>query len=187
MHIVSFGVPTAEEREHDFLWRIRRALPAPGYVGVFNRSHYEDVLVVRVHELVHRRTWMKRYDQINRFERGLVDDGVVLLKIMLHISAEEQRTRLLTRLGDPSKHWKYNPRDVDERALWPAYQEAYADALTRCSTEHAPWYVVPADRKWYRNWAVTRLLRETLAGMKLAYPPAAFDVDAERRRLLAMQ
>jgi PPK2 family polyphosphate:nucleotide phosphotransferase len=183
LHIVAFGRPTGEERRHEFLWRIRRALPVPGYVGVFNRSHYEDVLVVRVHGLVPREVWDARYDEINRFERELADDGTTIVKVMLHISYEEQRRRLLARLDDPTKHWKYNPGDVDERKLWPAYQEAYADALRRCSTGHAPWYVVPADRKWYRDWAVATLLRETFVELGLRYPPADFDVEAERRRL----
>jgi PPK2 family polyphosphate:nucleotide phosphotransferase len=183
LHIHGFGPPTAEERRHDFLWRIRRALPPAGYIGVFNRSHYEDVLIVRVHSLVPRRTWQARYDQINRFERGLVDDGYTLVKVMLHISYEEQRQRLLDRLADPTKHWKYNPGDVDERARWDEYQAAYTDALTKCATDRAPWYVVPADRKWYRNWAVANLLLETLRDLRLAYPKAEFDVDAERRRV----
>jgi len=183
--VVAFGVPTPEELAHNFLWRIRRAIPDPGYVGVFNRSHYEDVLVARVHRLVARRTWIDRYDQINRFERELVDDGVTLLKIMLHISADEQRARLLERLDDPTKHWKYNPSDVDERAHWAQYQAAYGDALAHCSTGYAPWFVVPADRKWYRNWAVTQLLRETFAALAPGYPPADFDVEVERGRLTA--
>jgi PPK2 family polyphosphate:nucleotide phosphotransferase len=185
MRIVAFGPPTEQERAHDFLWRIRAGLPQPGYVGVFNRSHYEDVLVVRVHDLVPRRVWSRRYEQINRFERELVDDGVTVVKVMLHISREEQRARLLARLADPTKYWKYNPGDVDERALWADYQQAYADALARCSTGYAPWYVVPADRKWYRNWAVSHLLRETLADLKLSYPPADFDIEAERLRVSA--
>ena len=185
VQITSFGPPTPEERKHHFLWRIRRALPTAGYVGVFNRSHYADVLVVRVHELVPRRVWARRYDQINRFERAVVADGVALLKIMLHISFDEQRQRLLARLDDPTKHWKYNPGDVDERHRWPDYQAAYADALGRCSTESAPWFVVPADRRWYRDWAVAHLLRETLADLRLTYPPADFDVAAERARLRA--
>src|SRR2546423_3073528 len=183
LHIVAFGKPTEEERRHDFLWRIRRALPAPGFVGVFNRSHYEDVLVVRVHQVVPREEWEGRYDQINAFERELVEDGVTLVKVMLHISAEEQCERLLQRLDDPTKHWKYNPGDLDERKLWPAYQGAYADALARCSTEAAPWFVVPANRKWYRDWAVANLLRETFAQLSLEYPVGDFDVAAEKHRL----
>jgi PPK2 family polyphosphate:nucleotide phosphotransferase len=183
LSIVSFGSPTNEERKHDFLWRIRRALPAAGYVGMFNRSHYEDVLIARVDSLVPERTWKSRYWQINGFERELVNGGFTLVKVMLHISYDEQRERLLERVDDPTKHWKYNPADVDARAKWDAYQSAYADALRRCGTDHAPWYVVPADRKWYRDWAVAHLLRETLADMDLAYPKADFDVKAERRRL----
>jgi PPK2 family polyphosphate:nucleotide phosphotransferase len=183
LHITAFGKPTEEERRHDFLWRIRQALPVSGYVGVFNRSHYEDVLVVRVHELVSREEWAGRYDQINAFERELVEDGVTLVKVMLHISAEEQCERLLQRLDDPTKHWKYNPGDLGERKLWPAYQEAYADALARCSTGAAPWFVVPADRKWYRDWAVATLLRETFAQLGLEYPAGDFDVAAEKHRL----
>jgi polyphosphate kinase 2 (PPK2 family) len=151
---------------------------------VFNRSHYEDVLVVRVHGLVPEPVWSARYDQINAFERELVEDGTTLVKVMLHISYEEQRSRLLARLRDPTKHWKYNPGDVDERKLWPAYQQAYADVLSRCSTAEAPWYVVPADRKWYRDWAVANLLRETFVDLGLTYPPGRFDPVAEERRLV---
>jgi PPK2 family polyphosphate:nucleotide phosphotransferase len=184
MHIVSFGAPTEEERGHDFLWRIRRGLPLSGYVGVFNRSHYEDVLVVRVHNLVPEQEWRARYEQINAFERELSDDGVTILKVMLHISYTEQRERLLARLDDPTKHWKYNPGDVTERELWPAYQQAYEDALAKCSTVVAPWHVVPADRKWYRDWAVANLLRETFADLDLHYPPGQFDPKAEKRRLI---
>jgi PPK2 family polyphosphate:nucleotide phosphotransferase len=183
VQITAFRAPTEEERAHDFLWRIRRALPAGGMLGVFDRSHYEDVLVVRVHELVEEPVWRGRYDTINEFERELVDDGCVVIKIMLHISAEEQRSRLLARLNDPSKYWKYKPGDVDERELWPAYQEAYEEALARCSTPWAPWYVVPADRKWYRNWAISTLLAEHLEAMGLDWPPPAFDPEAERARL----
>ena len=185
MNAVSFGPPSAEEREHDFLWRIRKALPAPGYVGVFNRSHYEDVLVVRVHGLVPEDEWRQRYDQINAFEAEAAGSGIKLVKVMLHISRAEQRKRLLDRLGDPTKYWKYNPGDIDERARWDDYQQAYQDALTRCSTEAAPWYVVPADRKWYRNWAVAGLLRETLTELDPHYPEPGFDVAAERAKLLA--
>jgi PPK2 family polyphosphate:nucleotide phosphotransferase len=183
VRITSFGVPTDEERSHHFLWRIRRALPAPGYIGVFNRSHYEDVLVARVHKLITAEEREQRYDEINAFERELVADGVTLVKVMLHITPEEQRRRLLDRLNDPTKYWKYNRADIDERAYWSEYQAAYAAALTRCSSDAAPWYVVPADRKWYRDWAVTHLLNETMAGLGLEYPPADFDIDTERARL----
>lgn len=183
LRIVAFGPPTSEELEHDFLWRIRNALPRPGFVGVFNRSHYEDVLVVRVRKLAAAKVWRARYQMINDFEEELVSSGVTLIKVMLHISFEEQRQRLLARLDDPTKHWKYNPEDVDNRAFWPAYQEAYHDVLTRCSTDRAPWYVVPADRKWYRDWAVAHLLLDAFTTLDLRYPPANFDVERERARL----
>ncbi|HET6534524.1 MAG TPA: PPK2 family polyphosphate kinase [Actinoplanes sp.] len=182
---ISFGPPDDEERQHDFLWRIRRALPPAGYVGVFNRSHYEDVLVVRVHNLVPPDVWAQRYEQINAFESDLAQHGLAMVKVMLHISPDEQKERLLARLDDPTKWWKYNPGDVEERARWGDYQQAYQDALTRCSTEVAPWYVVPADRKWYRNWAVATLLRRTMAEVDPGYPEADFDVAEERRRVLA--
>jgi len=185
VHIVGFGKPTEEELAHDFLWRIERGLPGPGVIGVFNRSHYEDVLVVRVHELVPTRTWRARYAKINRFEERVVADGCAVVKVMLHISRDEQRQRLLDRLDDPTKFWKYNPGDVDERALWPAYQDAYAEALSRCNSDLAPWHVVPADRKWYRDWAVANLLLEKLHELAPVYPPADFDPDVERGRLLA--
>jgi PPK2 family polyphosphate:nucleotide phosphotransferase len=183
--IASFKAPTKEELAHDFLWRIRRRLPGPGKLGVFDRSHYEDVLVVRVHGLVPRSTWSRRYAAINRFEARLVTDQVRVVKVFLHISKEEQRQRLLARLDDPTKHWKFNPRDVDERAFWDDYQQAYAAALERCNSDAAPWYRVPADRKWYRNWAVASLLVEQLEDMKLAWPKADFDVEEQRARLLA--
>jgi PPK2 family polyphosphate:nucleotide phosphotransferase len=182
LEVTSFKAPTKEELRHHFLWRIRQRLPEPGYVGVFNRSHYEDVLIVRVHDLVPETEWRARYDEINAFERELVDDGVILVKIMLHISPDEQLGRLRERLEDPTKYWKFNPADVDERARWDEYQVAYNEALTRCS-EAAPWYVVPADRKWYRNWAVASLLVEILSDRGLAYPPATFDLEAEKKRL----
>ena len=182
---VGFGPPDDEERRHDFLWRIRRALPEPGHVGVFNRSHYEDVLVVRVHDLVPEEVWRKRYDQINAFEDELAASGLTMVKVMLHISKQEQRERLLARLDDPARWWKYGPGDLTERARWDDYQQAYEDALNRCSTATAPWYVVPADRKWYRNWAVANLLRQAMAEVDPGYPEPDFDVAAERAKLLA--
>lgn len=185
LHIRSFGPPTPQELRHDFLWRIRRALPPAGYVGMFNRSHYEDVLIARVGSLVPEATWRARYDEINSFERELTEDGVTLVKVMLHISYAEQGERLLGRLTDPRKHWKYNPSDVDARARWDDYQAAYAEALSRCATDAAPWFVVPADRKWYRDWAVAHLLRETFDTLDLGYPAADFDVAHERERLRA--
>jgi PPK2 family polyphosphate:nucleotide phosphotransferase len=183
--IASFKAPTKEELTHDFLWRIRKRLPGPGKLGVFDRSHYEDVLVVRVHGLVPRSTWSRRYAAINRFEARLVTDQIRVVKVFLHTSKEEQRQRLLARLDDPTKHWKFNPRDVDERAFWGDYQKAYAAALERCNSDAAPWYRVPADRKWYRNWAVASLLVEQLEDMKLTWPKADFDVEEQRARLLA--
>jgi PPK2 family polyphosphate:nucleotide phosphotransferase len=184
LKIKSFGPPSEGERGEHFLARIRRALPTAGQVGVFNRSHYEDVLVARVESLVPEVTWRGRFDEINHFERDLVADGTTLVKVMLHISYDEQRQRLLKRLDDLRKHWKYDPGDIDARRRWDDYQAAYADALTRCATPGAPWYVVPADRKWYRDWALARLLCEAFADLHLAYPPASFDVERERRRLL---
>lgn len=183
LHIRSFGTPTEEERSHHFLWRIRRALPAPGYVGVFNRSHYEDVLIARVDSLVPESVWRGRYAEINEFEQELAESGVTVIKVMLHISYEEQLERLLKRLDESEKHWKYHPSDVAARAQWHDYQAAYADALGRCGSAAAPWYLVPADRKWYRDWAVAQLLRETFADLRLYYPAADFDIEAERRRL----
>jgi PPK2 family polyphosphate:nucleotide phosphotransferase len=179
----AFKKPTDEERAKGFLWRIRQALPQPGEIGVFDRSHYEDVLVVRVHDLVPKATWSKRYAAINDFERRLVERGTTVVKVMLHISRDEQKERLAERLARPDKYWKYNPGDLDERARWDDYQRAYQVALTRCSTQAAPWFVVPADRKWYARWAVQQLLIEHLEGMAPQWPPADFDVAAEQARL----
>jgi PPK2 family polyphosphate:nucleotide phosphotransferase len=184
--IAAFKRPTPEELAHDFLWRVRRRLPEAGMLGVFDRSHYEDVVTVRVLKLADKRTWTRRYGSIERFEASLAQDGTTLVKCFLHISADEQKARLLARLDDPTKHWKYNPADLDNRVLWDEYMSAYGEAIERTSTDVAPWYVVPADRKWYRNWAISTLLLEALGGLGLAWPTAAFDVDAERRRLQAM-
>jgi PPK2 family polyphosphate:nucleotide phosphotransferase len=184
LKITSFKAPTEEERAHRFLWRIRRALPEPGYIGVFDRSHYEDVLIARVHDLVEPSTIESRFDQINEFEAGLVAEGVVVLKCMLHVSATEQRARLLARLDNEDKYWKFNPADIDERAHWDDYRRAYEVALERTNTEAAPWYVVPADKKWYRNLVIGELLLDTLRGMGLRGPAADFDVEEQRRRLL---
>lgn len=183
-HIHAFKAPTEEELAHPFLWRVRNQLPGPGIIGIFDRSHYEDVLIVRVRDLVPRSVWSRRYATINRFEAALRDDEVTVVKVFLHISHEEQAERLLERLDNPDKHWKYNPGDVDERALWPAYQEAYEAVLQKCTTDDAPWYVVPADRKWYRNWAISRLLLEHLEELDPQYPQGHFDVAGERKRLL---
>ncbi|RXR24739.1 polyphosphate kinase 2 family protein [Oerskovia turbata] len=179
----SFGVPTAEEREHDFLWRIRRALPDPGYLGVFDRSHYEDVLVARVDELVPPDVWEARYDQINAFEAELVAAGTTVVKVALFVSLDEQKARLRERLERPEKHWKYDPGDIDARRRWPAYQEAYQAAIERTSTEVAPWYVIPADSKWFARVAVSELVLDALRRLDLGWPPADFDVATELRRL----
>ena len=185
VRIKGFKPPTEAEKRRGFLWRIRQALPHPGEIGAFDRSHYEDVIVTRVRKLFPSTVIERRYDAINRFERELVDSGCAVIKVMLHISSDEQRERLLARIEDPTKHWKYNPGDVDERRLWPEYQRAYEIALERCNTEKAPWHVVPADRKWYRNWAVARLLVERLEGMGLEWPLAKFDPAVERARVEA--
>ena len=185
VRITSFKAPTKEERAHPFLWRIRKALPRPGQIGVFDRSHYEDVLIVRVRNLVPPEQWRRRYAQINAFEQGLVDSGTTIVKVMLRISPEEQRSRLAERLSRPDKYWKYNPGDVDERLLWHDYQEAYEAVLDRCSTDTAPWYVVPADSKWYARYAVMSLLAHHLQRMDPQWPAADFDVKAERKRLAA--
>jgi PPK2 family polyphosphate:nucleotide phosphotransferase len=181
----SFKAPSAEERSHPFLWRIRNALPHPGQVGVFDRSQYEDVLVVRVHDLVPRSTWSRRYAQINAFEEKVVADGTTVVKVMMHISTDEQKARLARRLKRPDKQWKYNPGDVDERMFWPQYQEAYQAVLDRTSTDAAPWYVVPADRKWYARLAVQSLVLEHLEAMDPQWPAVDYDVAEEQQRLRA--
>ncbi|MBB1255392.1 polyphosphate kinase 2 family protein [Streptomyces sp. OF3] len=183
--IRSFKAPTDEELRHPFLWRVERALPAPGEIGVFDRSHYEDVLAARVRGLVPEDVWQARYELINDWERRLVEDGVTLVKVFLHLGYEEQRERLLARLDRPDKHWKFSEGDLDDRVLWPEYQRAYEVALRRCSTPWAPWYLVPADRKWYRDWAVAHLLHETLSDLDPRYPPGDLDLDRARARLSA--
>lgn len=185
VHYHAFKAPTKEELSHHFLWRVTKALPGPGLVGVFDRSQYEDVLIVRVHNLVPGDAWSGRYDEINAWEEDIVESGTQMVKVMLHISHEEQRSRLGERLDRPDKYWKFNPGDIDERAHWAAYMTAYQAALEKCSTEVAPWYVVPADRKWFARYAVSRLLLETLEAMNPTWPPAAFDIDEQRRRLAA--
>jgi PPK2 family polyphosphate:nucleotide phosphotransferase len=181
--IKAFRAPTKAERRHPYLWRIERELPEVGILGIFDRSHYEDVLIVRVNQLVEESVWSLRYDEINEWERQLTESGTVVIKCFLHISADEQKERLEARLADPTKHWKYNPGDVDERAKWAAYADAYQAVLERCSTEYAPWFVVPSDRKWYRNWAVAQLLTEHLRALNLSWPVADFDVSHEQGRL----
>jgi PPK2 family polyphosphate:nucleotide phosphotransferase len=181
--VTSFKAPTDEEKAHDFLWRIEKALPPAGLIGVFDRSHYEDVLIVKVHEWADAAEIERRYEAINAFEKRLADNGTTIVKCMLHISPETQKERLLARLEDPTKHWKYNPGDLDERALWPAYRDAYEIALERTNTDVAPWHVIPSDRKWYRNLAIGHLLLGALRGLDLQWPVADFDVAAEIQRL----
>jgi PPK2 family polyphosphate:nucleotide phosphotransferase len=179
----AFRAPTEEEKSHDWLWRIERALPEYGQIGVFDRSHYEDVLIVRVHNLVPEETWSRRYAEINAFERQVIRGGTKIIKVMLHISKDEQRARLQERLDRPDKYYKYNPGDVDERAYWNDYMEAYEAALTKCSTVGAPWHVVPADQKWYARLAVQQLLLEAMRDMDLRWPGADFDIETEKARL----
>jgi PPK2 family polyphosphate:nucleotide phosphotransferase len=185
VRITSFKAPTPNERRHDFLWRVKRQLPRPGEIAIFNRSHYEDVLIAKVRGLASPHVIDARYGMINHFEAELAKHGTVLVKLFLHISAEEQRKRLLARLGEPEKHWKFSSGDISERPHWDQYQNAYASALARCSPAGAPWYVVPANRKWYRNWAVSQLLIETMEEMKLTYPNPHLDVRALKKSLQA--
>lgn len=180
-----FGVPTDEEKEHGYLWRVRNALPRPGYVGVFDRSHHEQVLVVRVEGLEPEETWRAHYDELNEFEAEVAASGTLIVKVALFVSADEQKKRLAERLDRPDKHWKYNPGDIDARTKLPQYTEAYQEMLDRTSTEVAPWYVVPANRKWYARLAVTELLTDALRSLDLDWPPADFDVEAEKARLAA--
>jgi PPK2 family polyphosphate:nucleotide phosphotransferase len=173
--VKAFKQPSSEELAHDFLWRIHPCVPANGQIAVFNRSHYEDVLVVRVHELVPESCWRHRYDQINEFEELLHETNTRILKLYLHISKDEQRERLQARLDDPEKHWKFHAADLKERAHWDAYVGAFEEALTRCSTEIAPWHIIPANRKWYRNLVVAELVAETLREMDPQFPEPDFD------------
>lgn len=173
--VTSFKVPSSEELAHDFLWRVHQRVPARGRVGVFNRSHYEDVLVVRVHELVPEGVWRERFRLINDFERLLVSTGTVVLKFFLHISKDEQKLRLESRLKDPAKNWKMNLGDLKERERWDEYMQAYEEAITECSTEAAPWYVIPSNRKWIRNLAISQIVVDTLGELDLRYPKLDFD------------
>ena len=184
VQLAAFKAPTKEELSHDSLWRIRRELPDAGMIGVFDRSHYEDVLVARVDELVEPEVWRKRYDRINRFEAELAASGTVIVKFFLHISPKVQQERLVARLDNPEKHWKFDPSDIAARAKWGDYQQAYTDVLERCNPDIAPWYVIPADHKWYRNWAVAQILLETLRSMNITWPAVDFDVDEQRHKLL---
>ena len=183
--LAAFKAPTAEEREHDFLWRVEKRLPEPGFIGVFDRSHYEDVLIGRVRQLAAPEEIERRYDAINEFEARVAASGTRIIKVMLHISPEEQKERLMERLERPDKYWKYNPGDVDERMLWPQYMQAYQTVFDRTSTEAAPWYVIPANAKWYARLAVQELLLAALEDIDPQWPGADFDVEAEKKRLAA--
>jgi PPK2 family polyphosphate:nucleotide phosphotransferase len=183
--LTAFKAPTAEELKHDFLWRITKAVPEPGMIGVFDRSHYEDVLIARVRGLADDAEIERRFGAILEFEQGLVDRGIRIVKVMLHISADEQKERLAARLDRPEKHWKFNPGDIDERQHWPAYQKAYQSVFERTSSEVAPWHVVPANKKWYARVAVQRLLVDALTAIDPQWPPADFDVEEQKKRLAA--
>ena len=177
-----FKVPSAEEAEHDFLWRIHKVVPGRGYIGIFNRSHYEDVLVVRVHELVAKAVWRERFDQINAFEKILAENDVCILKFFLHVSKAEQRRRLQARIDDPTKGWKIGEADFAERRHWDDYMEAYEDALSRCSTPWAPWFIIPADHKWFRNLAVSQVIVDALEAMDMKYPRPRGDLSKSQLR-----
>ncbi|MDN5774161.1 MAG: polyphosphate kinase 2 family protein [Brevibacterium aurantiacum] len=183
VELAAFKAPTKEELSHDFLWRIRPRVPGPGMIGVFDRSHYEDVLIGKVRELADGKEIERRYTAINTFEAELAEAGVRIIKVMLHISPDEQKDRLMERLDRPDKYWKYNPGDVDERLLWPDYMKAYQAVFERTSTEAAPWYIVPADRKWYARLAIQQLLLNALRNIDPQWPAADFDIDVERERL----
>ncbi len=175
--VTSFKAPTSEELDHDFLWRIHKATPRRGEIGIFNRSQYEDVLIVRVHKMVPKPAWSKRYGQINHFEEMLTENGVKILKFFLHIGKDEQLKRFESRISDPAKNWKLSMPDFNEREHWDEYMEAYEDALSECSTKDAPWYVIPANHKWFRNFAISRIIIDALEGLKLAYPKTSIDLS----------
>jgi PPK2 family polyphosphate:nucleotide phosphotransferase len=177
VQVSSFKAPTPEELAHDFLWRIHKVIPPHGVIGIFNRSHYEDVLVVRVHSLVKPKVWKARFKQINQFERTLAKNGVMLLKFFLHISKDEQKKRLEERLADPTRYWKFSKHDIEERRYWDDYEKAYEDVLSRCSTKHAPWHIVPANHKWYRNLYVAEVIVSALRDLKMKYPPPMEDLS----------
>src|SRR5579863_6190665 len=176
--VTPFKVPEGAEKRHDYLWRVHNAVPEWGMMGIFNRSHYEDVLVVRVHDLVPKSVWSKRYDQINNFERMLSENHVRIVKFLLYISKEEQAGRFRQRLDDKTKRWKFSPADIKEREYWDSYIEAYDEMLTKCSTDRAPWYVIPSNHKWFRNLAVAEILVKVMQDMKLKYPKAAQGLDS---------
>lgn len=174
--VTPFKKPSAEESAHDFLWRVHKAIPAYGDIGIFNRSHYEDILIVRVHDLVPKDVWSHRYEQINRFEAALHDNNVKIVKFFLHIGKDEQKKRFEQRIDDKNRQWKISEDDFVERKYWDNYTAAYEDALTKCSTPEAPWYIVPANKKWFRNLAVSHIIVETLEAMRMKFPPPSVDV-----------
>lgn len=180
VRVAFFKRPSEIELAHDYLWRVHPHVPGDGQVVIFNRSHYEDIVAVRVREIFPEAVWSRRYRHIVEFERMLVEEGTTLVKLFLHISKDEQKERLQERLDDPEKHWKFNPGDLDDRALWPQFMEAYGDVLAETSTDHAPWYVVPADRKWYRDLVVADILVKTLDALEMRYPPIEFDPGSVR-------
>ena len=181
--VTSFKIPSSHEQAHDFLWRIHEAVPEKGNIGIFNRSQYEDVLIVRVHKLVAKSVWSERYDEINRFEKYLTDNGTTVLKFFLHISKDEQKRRIEERIADPAKHWKLSPADLKEREFWDDYTEAYEDVLSKCSTKHSPWFIIPANHKWFRNLAVSKIMVETLEKMDPQYPTPEMDIACMKRLL----
>jgi PPK2 family polyphosphate:nucleotide phosphotransferase len=178
--VVGFKVPTSEELAHDFLWRIHKMTPRKGHITVFNRSHYEDVLVVRVHSLVPKEVWSKRYSDINNFERSLANSGTSIVKFFLHIDSQEQLERFGDRLNETDKQWKINDADYEEREYWDDYQKAYEDAISKCSFNYAPWYIIPSNRKWFRNLAISQILVETMEGWKMKFPEPSVDLTAIR-------
>jgi PPK2 family polyphosphate:nucleotide phosphotransferase len=178
VRVASFKVPTTIGMDHDYLWRIHQQTPAKGEIVIFNRSHYEDVLVVRVHDLVPKTVWSRRFEQINHFEKALTEEGTTILKFFLHISRDQQRERLIERINEKEKQWKFNPGDLKERLLWDDYIEAYEDVLEKTSTEWAPWYVIPANKNWYRNYAVSRIIVETLESLKMSYPSPVENISS---------
>lgn len=177
VYVTSFKSPTPEDLAHDFLWRVHKAVPPRGMIGIFNRSHYEDVLIVRVRNLVPKQVWQKRYDHINHFEQLLTDNGVAILKFYLHISKDEQKERLQARLDEPDKRWKFNPTDLDTRVQWDDYLHAFEDVFEKCSPRHAPWHIVPANKKWYRNLVISQTIVETLEGLDMKYPDPVANLD----------
>ena len=184
--VASFTVPTPVELSHDYLWRVHQQTPGKGEMVIFNRSHYEDVLVVRVHQLVPEEVWSRRYQHIREFERLLADEGTTVLKFYLHIDLQEQAQRFLARVEDPTKQWKFNPGDLDERERWEEYMKAYEDMLNQTSTDWAPWYIIPANKKWYRNWLISKIVIKTLKDLDMHYPTAPENIEDYHKRLLEM-